>query len=198
MKTNPEGQARLKRQKERWNETLDRILEPHDPDGQTQKKQKVQNPQHTSAQDERLHNSQHTRSGDAAEGGGMSDAQGKRFAEGEEDQEKKRTKHAQGAEPEVDDEGDQVMETSALERMFQDDFKWTLNCVEDLCALDRTTRHCMVLLPISHTTTKTLGRSSTQTWCNKVSVTSMTGFARWAFMSTLTGTPRMTTPQASS
>ena len=39
-------------------------------------------------------------------------------------------------EPNTDNEGDHEMEANAFERMFQDDVKWTLNSVDDMCVED--------------------------------------------------------------
>ena len=45
----------------------------------------------------------------------------------------KRLKLPDGERPNTDFEGDQEMETNMAERMYQDDFKWNLDYVEDMC-----------------------------------------------------------------
>ena len=50
----------------------------------------------------------------------------------------KRMKLPDGERPNTDIEGDQEMETNMAERMYQDDFKWNLDYVEDMCEDEAT------------------------------------------------------------
>ena len=50
----------------------------------------------------------------------------------------KRMKLPDGETPNTDIEGDQELETNMAERMYQDDFKWNLDHVEDMCEDEAT------------------------------------------------------------
>ena len=118
LKETSEGQGRLKRQIDRENEYLSKVLEEHDRDEQARKKVR----------------------GDAAGSNGAQDSGPgenvcpKRAPEGDEEGgEAKRRKSPEGARPLQDHEGDEKMEVNMAERVFQDDMKWNVDAVEDMC-----------------------------------------------------------------
>ena len=117
MKNTPDGQDRLKRQRDRWNEQLDRLLEAQNPETQANKKLKID-------------------SDISSEGGPEEQVKSKRDVDDEDEGTAKRPRHLGGDEPNTDSQGDQQMETNLIERLFQDDFKWNLNNVEDMCEKD--------------------------------------------------------------
>ena len=147
MRNTQEGQDRLKRQTDRENEYLERVLESNDPSKQVNKKARTETGDnseggcHNNIAGKR-NNEGDDAEGEAKRGKASGDVEVKRLKRDPEgantqgEEEAKRPKLPGGERPNADPEGDQEMEVSMLERMCQDDFKWNLNNVEDMCEED--------------------------------------------------------------
>ena len=121
MQQSSEGQARIKRQIDRENEHISRILEKHDTEEQTKKKAKPDaeaSPEGGAAEVDQ--------SMDTTPAVGSQSRASSSWESPTDDTEPKRQK----TEPRVEEE---PMETNMVERMFQDDMKWNLNTIEDMC-----------------------------------------------------------------
>ena len=182
MKGTGEGQARLKRQADREDEYISRLLEKQDEEENAKKKPK---PDHLASS-----------TGEAVEGAHqpmdvapvppvpVGDGASSSRYRPTDDSEPKRQK----VEPEVPEN---PMETNIVERLCQDDMSWDLHNVEDMC--EKEDPELQRRLRTTRTTTRIPGKSSTLSSWLRASKMSMSGSARWGSTSMLAGKrPRMT------
>ena len=120
MQQSSKGQARIKRQIDRENEHISRILEKNDTEEQAKKK--VKPDAEASIQGGATEADQPMEIVPAV----RSQSRASSSWERPDDTDPKR----QRTEPSVEEE---PMETNMVERMFQDDMKWNLNTIEDMC-----------------------------------------------------------------
>ena len=195
FKNSSQGQGRLKRQIDREHEYYSRVLQAEE---QAQKKQKL----HTSG---------------SPEGVDVERSSTKRSQEQPEEGEKRSRKMsiAAGASAEtepraangnttedtvmdsamehVDTDLNTDMETNLMERMFQDDMKWT---VLKTCVRKKIT-NCVAQWPTFRITMTTLGRSWTQNRFKRVSAKNTRDSVKWVSMTMLAATPPLTTSMGS-
>ena len=120
MQQSSKGQARIKRQIDRENEHISRILEKNDTEEQAKKK--VKPDAEASIQGGATEADQPMEIVPAV----RSQSRASSSWERPDDTDPKRQK----IEPSVEEE---PMETNMVERMFQDDMRWNLDTIEDMC-----------------------------------------------------------------
>ena len=121
MKDTDEGQARIKRQVDRENEHIGRILEKQDEEEHAKKKAKPDHMASSEGGAEVIHQPMELSQVPEVQGGASSSRDRPL-----DDHDPKRQK----VEPKNEEN---TMETNIVERLFQDDMKWDLHNTEDMC-----------------------------------------------------------------